>query len=78
MEKGGFDKSRLGPREYPREYEGGHMERGGYERGRGGYERGGFDRTGYDRGRGGYDRGFVSPSVVYIMMMMMMRENCSI
>lgn len=64
MEKGGFDKSRLGPREYPgpgergpRDYEGGHMERG-YERGRGGYERGGF--TGYDRGRGGYDRGFVS------------------
>lgn len=65
MEKGGFDKSRLGPREYPRDYEGGPMERGGgYERGRGGYERGGgFDRMGYDRGRGGYDRGFVSPEM---------------
>ncbi|XP_072530373.1 thyroid hormone receptor-associated protein 3b isoform X2 [Salminus brasiliensis] len=64
MDKGGFDKSRLGPREYPgpmdrgpRDYEGGHMERG-YERGRGGYDRGGYDRGGYDRGRGGYERGF--------------------
>ncbi|XP_017571410.1 thyroid hormone receptor-associated protein 3b isoform X1 [Pygocentrus nattereri] len=64
VEKGGFDKSRLGPREYPglidrgpRDYEGGHLERG-YERGRGGYDRGGYDRAGYDRGRGGYDRGF--------------------
>ncbi|KAK1789406.1 hypothetical protein P4O66_015334 [Electrophorus voltai] len=64
VEKGGFDKSRLGPREYPgsmerghRDYEGAHLERG-YERGRGGYERGGYDRGGYDRGRGGYDRGF--------------------
>ncbi|XP_066523312.1 thyroid hormone receptor-associated protein 3b isoform X2 [Hoplias malabaricus] len=59
VEKGGFDKSRLGPREFPgpRDYEGGHMERG-YERGRGGYDRGGYDRGGYDRGRGGYDRGF--------------------
>ncbi|XP_022522196.2 thyroid hormone receptor-associated protein 3 [Astyanax mexicanus] len=68
-EKGGFDKSRLGPREYPgpmdrgpRDYEGGHMERG-YERGRGGYDRGGYDRGGYDRGgydrgRGGHERGF--------------------
>ncbi|TRY85955.1 hypothetical protein DNTS_032716, partial [Danionella cerebrum] len=53
---GGFNKSRLGPREYPgpmdrgpRDYEG-YMERG--------YERGGYDRGGYDRGRGGYDRGF--------------------
>ncbi|XP_051519398.1 thyroid hormone receptor-associated protein 3-like isoform X2 [Myxocyprinus asiaticus] len=56
---GGFNKARLGSREYlgsmerggPRDYEG-HMDRG-YERGRGGYDRGG-----YDRGRGGYDRGF--------------------
>ncbi|XP_055075324.2 thyroid hormone receptor-associated protein 3b [Misgurnus anguillicaudatus] len=55
---GGFNKARLGPREFPghmergpRDYEG-HMDRG-YERGRGGYDRGG-----YDRGRGGYDRGF--------------------
>ncbi|XP_016401388.1 thyroid hormone receptor-associated protein 3-like isoform X2 [Sinocyclocheilus rhinocerous] len=57
---GGFNKARLGSREYPgpmdrgpRDYEG-HMDRG-YERGRGGYDRGG-----YDRGHGGYDRGFVS------------------
>lgn len=56
---GGFNKARLGSREFPgpmergpRDYEG-HMDRG-YERGRGGYDRGG-----YDRGRGGYDRGFV-------------------
>ncbi|XP_048059475.1 thyroid hormone receptor-associated protein 3b isoform X2 [Megalobrama amblycephala] len=55
---GGFNKARLGSREFPgsmergpRDYEG-HMDRG-YERGRGGYDRGG-----YDRGRGGYDRGF--------------------
>ncbi|XP_051526650.1 thyroid hormone receptor-associated protein 3-like isoform X1 [Myxocyprinus asiaticus] len=60
MEGGvGFNKARLGSKEYlgpmergvPRDYEG-HMDRG-YERGRGGYDRGG-----YDRGRGGYDRGF--------------------
>lgn len=62
---GGFNKARLGSRDYPgpmdrgpRDYEG-HMERG-YERGRGGYDRGGYDRGGYDRGHGGYDRGFVS------------------
>ncbi|KTG30374.1 hypothetical protein cypCar_00009146 [Cyprinus carpio] len=60
---GGFNKARLGSRDYPgpmdrgpRDYEG-HMERG-YERGRGGYDRGGYDRGGYDRGHGGYDRGF--------------------
>ncbi|RXN19160.1 thyroid hormone receptor-associated 3-like protein [Labeo rohita] len=53
---GGFNKARLGSREYPgpmdrgpRDYEG-HMDRG-YERGRGGYDRGGYDRGhGYDRG----------------------------
>ncbi|XP_026145464.1 thyroid hormone receptor-associated protein 3-like isoform X2 [Carassius auratus] len=61
---GGFNKARLGSREYPgpmdrgpRDYEG-HMDRG-YERGRGGYDRGGYDRGGYDRGHGGYDRGFL-------------------
>lgn len=50
---GGFNKARLGSREFhgSRDYEG-HMDRG-YERGRGGYDRGG-----YDRGRGGYERGF--------------------
>ncbi|XP_068071213.1 thyroid hormone receptor-associated protein 3b isoform X3 [Danio rerio] len=56
--EGGFNKARLGSRDYPgpmergpRDYEG-YMERG-YER-----DRGGYDRGGYDRGRGGYDRGF--------------------
>uniref|UniRef100_A0A8C2KPN7 Thyroid hormone receptor associated protein 3b n=1 Tax=Cyprinus carpio TaxID=7962 RepID=A0A8C2KPN7_CYPCA len=56
---GGFNKARLGSRDYPgpmdrgpRDYEG-HMDRG-FERGRGGYDRGG-----YDRGHGGYDRGFL-------------------
>ncbi|XP_073677832.1 thyroid hormone receptor-associated protein 3b isoform X2 [Garra rufa] len=65
---GGFNKARLGSREYPgpmdrgpRDYEG-HMDRG-YERGRGGYDRGGYDRGhGYERGfprmRGrGWNRG---------------------